>query len=242
MRIPGLRELGFRGLARKLYQHWTDHAVTDKAAQLSYYFLFSLFPFLFFLVSLTAFLPVKGATDEVVSRLSGIMPDAATAIVKGHLDSLVSVQRPRLLTLGLAITLGSASRGIDALRTALDLAYDVKETRPFWKTQGLAIVVTILSAVLILASVAGFALGTSAGEWLADRVGMERYYAVVWSWARWPITALLIMFVIAVLYYVLPDAKQEWRFITPGSMFGTVLWLLATWGFTQYAEHFGKYN
>src|SRR3954463_9723394 len=125
MRIPGVRELGLRGLARKLYQHWTDHTVSDKAAQLSYYFLFSLFPFFFFLVTLTAYLPVKGATDEVVARLSSIMPDQATAILKEHLDSLVNVQRPKLLTVGLAIALWSASRGIDALRTALNLAYDV---------------------------------------------------------------------------------------------------------------------
>src|SRR5438067_2703348 len=242
MRIPGLRELGFRGLARKLYQHWIDHTVSDKAAQLSYYFLFSLFPFFSFLVSLTAFLPVKGATDEMVARLSAIMPEAAMAILKDRLDSLVSVQRPKLLSFGLAVALWSASRGIDSLRTALNLGYDVKETRPFWKTQGLAIAVTVLSAILVLASVAGFALGTSAGGWLADRLGVERFYAVAWSWARWPITALLIMFVVAVLYYVLPDAKQEWRYITPGSVMATLLWLFATWGFTQYAEHFGNYN
>jgi membrane protein len=242
MRIPGLRELGFRGLARKLYLHWTDHTVSDKAAQLSYYLLFSLFPFLFFLVTLTAYLPVKGATSELVARLSAIMPDAATAIVKDHLQSLVTVQRPKLLTLGLAIALWSASRSIDALRTALNLAYDVKETRPFWKTQGIAVFVTVLSALLVPLCVAGFALGTTAGEWLADRLGVERYYAVVWSWARWPITALVIMFVLAVLYYVLADAKQEWRFITPGSVGATLLWLLATWAFTQYAEHFGNYN
>ena len=237
-----MRELGLRGLARKLYQQWTDHAVPDKAAQLSYYFLFALFPFLFFLVTLTAYLPVKGATNEMVARLSGIMPDAATSILKQHLDSLVNVQRPKLLTLGLAIALWSASRGIDALRTALNLAYDVKETRPFWKTQGLAIAVTVLSAVLVLASIALFALGTGAGEWIADRLGVERYYAIVWSYMRWPITAVLIMFVLAVLYYVLPDAKQEWRFITPGSVLATLLWLSATWGFTKYAEHFGNYN
>jgi membrane protein len=242
MRIPGFRELGFRGLARKLYQHWSDHAVPDKAAQLSYYFVFAVFPFFFFLVTLTAFLPVKGATDQIVARLTAIMPDQATAILKQHLDSLVTVQRPKLLTVGLALALWSASRGIDALRTALNLAYDVKETRPFWKTQGLALLVTVLSALGVLASVALFALGTSAGEWLADRFGIERYYAVVWSWMRWPITALLIMFVLAILYYVLPDAKQEWRYITPGSICATLLWLFATWGFTQYAEHFGNYN
>src|SRR3954451_22647027 len=107
MRIPGLRELGLRGLGRKLYQHWSDHTVTDKAAQLSYYFLFSLFPFLFFLVTLTAYLPVKGATDQLVARLSAVMPDAATAIVKEHLEAIVTVQRPKLLTLGLASRSGA---------------------------------------------------------------------------------------------------------------------------------------
>src|SRR3954462_13490907 len=111
MRIPGFRELGFRGLARKLYQHWTDHAVPDKAAQLSYYFLFSLFPFFFFLVALTAFLPVKGATDDIVSLLSAIIPGAATSILNQHPDSLVRMLRPKLIPLSLAITLWSASRG-----------------------------------------------------------------------------------------------------------------------------------
>jgi len=86
------------------------------------------------------------------------------------------------------------------------------------------------------------ALGGKAGEWLADRAGLGQVYAVVWAWSRWPITMLLIMFVTAVLYYFLPDVEQEWRFITPGSVVGTLLWLLATWAFTQYAEHFAKYD
>jgi membrane protein len=91
-------------------------------------------------------------------------------------------------------------------------------------------------------SFAGFALGGTAGEWVADHLGIARWYALIWGWLRWPTIALIIMFVVAVLYYALPDVKQEWRFITPGSVTGTILWLVATWGFTQYAEHFGNYN
>ncbi|HWE26055.1 MAG TPA: YihY/virulence factor BrkB family protein [Myxococcales bacterium] len=242
MRIAGLHELGLLGFAKALYKRWSDNAITDRAAQLAYYFVFALFPFLFFLVTLTAYLPLQGAARELLSRLDEVMPGEAMAIIRGQFDKLLTVQRPKLLTLSLALAVWSASRGVDAIRTSLNLAYDVKESRPFWKTQGMAIAITVLGAILVLVSITGIALGGKAGEWLASRVGVTQAYAVVWSWSRWPVTMLLIMFVAALLYYFLPDVEQEWRFITPGSAVGTALWLLTTWGFTQYAEHFGKYD
>jgi membrane protein len=240
--IPGLRELGVWGFLKKLYKRWSDNAITDRAAQLAYYFLFALFPFLFFLVTLTAYLPVQGAVQELLARASEVMPDQAMAIVQDQLDKLVTVQRPKLLTVSLLLAIWSASRGVDAIRTALNLAYDVKESRPFWKTQLLAVAITVVGAVLVLVSITLIALGGKAGEWLATQLGIQQVYAMVWAFLRWPITMFLIMFVAASLYYFLPDVEQEWRFITPGSVMGTVLWLLTTWGFTQYVEHFGKYD
>ena len=242
MHVAGLPELGWGGFFKKLYRRWSDNAVTDRAAQLAYYFVFALFPFLSFLVTLTAHLPLQAAAQEMLARLSQVMPSQALQIITDQMNKLLGVQRPRLLTLSLVLAVWSASRGVDAIRTALNLAYDVKESRPFWKTQGMAVAITVVGAVLVLASVALIALGGKAGGWLADQLNVERAYAVVWSWTRWPVTMLLIMFVAALLYYFLPDVKQEWRFITPGSVVGTVLWLTVTWGFTQYAEHFGKYD
>jgi membrane protein len=242
VRIPGLRQLGAWGVLKELFRRWTDHVIPDKAAQLSYYFLFALFPFLVFLVTLLAYLPVQGATEELVTRVAQIMPAQAANILRHQVNRLTMVQRPRLLTVGIIFTLWSASRGVDAIRTALNLAYDVKESRPFWKTQGMAVAVTVITAILVPLAVAAFALGGTAGEWLADHLGVARWYALIWAWLRWPIIALVLMFVVAVLYFALPDVKQEWRFITPGSVTGTLLWLAATYGFTQYAEHFGKYN
>ena len=242
MHIPGLRELGVLGFFKKLYKRWSDNAITDRAAQLAYYFLFALFPFLSFLVTLAAYLPVQNAVPDLMQRLNALMPDQALAIVQDQLNRLVYVQRPRLLTLSLVLAIWSASRGVDAIRTALNLAYDVKESRAWWKTQAMAVGITVIGAVLVLVSLTVIALGGKAGEWLAGHFGVQQVYAVVWGWLRWPITMVLIMFVAAVLYYFLPDVKQEWRFITPGSVVGTTLWLLATWGFTQYAEHFGKYD
>ena len=142
----------------------------------------------------------------------------------------------------MAGTLYSASRGVDAVRKALNLAYDVKESRPFWKTELLAFGMTVGSAALVLFGIAGLIAGGDVGLWLAGKLDIAPVYVIVWSWLRWPVTALLIMSCAAIGYYLLPDVEQEFRFITPGSILGTLVWLLATWGFSMYTGHFGSYN
>jgi len=157
--IAGLGELGVWGFLKKLYKRWSDNAITDRAAQLAYYFVFALFPFLSFLVTLTAYLPLQGAMQELLARVNELMPGQAMAIVQDQLQKLLTVRRPRLLTVSLLLAVWSASRGVDAIRTALNLAYDVKESRPFWKTQGMAIAITVLGAVLVLVSITLISLG-----------------------------------------------------------------------------------
>jgi len=237
-----LPEIGLWQLAKLTAKRISENAVTDRAAQLSYYFLFSLFPFLFTLVTLAAYLPVQGAIDQLMARLDPLMPEAAMSIVRDRLTALTTQQRPHLLTFGLVLAVWSASRGVDALRTALNLSYDVKESRPWWKVQAIAIGITIATSALMLLSITGLALGSGVGVWLAGKLHVDQYWALLWSWLRWPITAAGVMLVLALLYYFLPDVKQEWRYITPGSVLATMLWLLLTWGFSFYAETFGSYD
>ncbi|WP_426754407.1 YihY/virulence factor BrkB family protein [Myxococcus sp. Y35] len=243
MRWPRLKHLTWREFGRRLVKEFQEDNVTDIAAQLSYYLLFSLFPFLFFLVTLVAYLPfAPGAVDAMLDRIRPLVPGDAFQVVTGHLQSLVNQPQPKLLTAGLIVTLWSASRGVNALRTALNLAYDVSESRPLWKTQGLAMLVTLMGSLLIPLSFAVFLLGGRLGLWLAGKLHLVGAFHLVWSWLRWPFTAALVMLVLALCYYLLPDVKQRFKYITPGSVLGTGLWLLSTWGFTQYVEHFGQYN
>src|SRR5438105_10848087 len=230
-------EMSAMEFVKKLGTRIRNNAATDRAAQLSYYFLFALFPFLFFVVTLAAYLPVKGVIDELLARVDPLMPDEAMQIIRVQLTSLATRQRPHLLTFGLALTLWSASRGVDALRTALNLSYDVKESRPWWKVQVIALAVTIATSALMLIAIVVLALGGSIGLWLAAKLHVDQFWALLWGWLRWPITAAGVMLVLALLYYCLPDVKQEWRYITPGSLLGTVLWLLLTWGFSIYPEN-----
>jgi membrane protein len=238
MDAPGTRAVGFLKELRRRASH---DAATDRAAQLSYYFVFALFPFLFFLVTLAAYLPLQGALDQLLARLQPLMPEQAMKIIGDQLRALITQQRPNFLTLSLALSLWSASRALDALRTALNLAYGAKESRPFWKTQGMAILLTVLTSALMLTAVAALALGGSAGLWLAERMHLDRFWPLLWGWLRWPLTALGVMFMFSLVYRLLPDVPQSWRSTMPGAACGTILWLLASWGFSIYAAHFGSY-
>jgi membrane protein len=240
--VRSLPDISAGRFFKLLYRRMSDNAATDRAAQLSYYFLFAMFPFLFFLVTLAAYLPVKGVLDDLIARFGPFMPEQVLDIVQHQLTVLTTQQRPNLMTVGLALTLWSASRGVDALRTSLNLSYDVKESRPWWKTQCIALLITVCTSALMLVAFAALAVGGNVGFWIADHLGLDRFWAQLWEWLRWPITALGVMLVAALLYYFLPDVKQEWRFITPGALMGTALWLLVSWGFTYYAENFGSYE
>jgi len=240
--LTGLRGISLSTVVRQLVRRTIDHTVPDRAAQLAYYFLFALFPMLAFMVTLAAYLPVENAVSRLIERASYVMPDQTVRMLEDQLDALVHQTRPRILTIGFLVAWWSASRGVDALRNALNLAYDVKESRPFWKTQGLSLLMTIAGAVLLLLGLTGILLGSKAGYWLAHRLDVGSEYHQLWAWLRWPITAGLLMFSLALTYHLLPDAKQRFRFITLGSVLSTLAWLAATWGFTKFVEHFGRYN
>jgi membrane protein len=235
--------LSWRGFFERLYHKYADHAVADSAATLGYYFVFSLFPFLVFLATLTAFIPhARASLDTLLEHARSLLPSEAMGIIRSHLHGLVASSKPRLLTLGLAAALYSASRGVNGVRTALNRAYDVKESRPLWKTELIAFGMTIGGGVLLLVGIAVLLAGGSAGQWAAHRLSIADEYVIVLSWIRWPITTIVIMLAAALSYYLLPDVEQKFKFITPGSVIGTLVWFLASWSFGVYVSHFGSYN
>jgi membrane protein len=235
--------LSWRGFIKRLYQRYEEHGVADSAAALGYYFVFTMFPFLFFLATLTAFIPhVRASVDTLLERAHAILPAAAMRIIEPYLRGLVASSKPNLLTLGLPVALYSASRGVNAVRTALNRAYDVKESRPLWKTELLAFGMTIGGGTLILVGIALLVAGSSAGLWASRHLSIADEYVTVLRWIRWPITTLAIMLTAALSYYLLPDVRQKFKFITPGSVIGTLIWVLASLSFGTYVSHFGSYD
>jgi membrane protein len=212
------------------------------AAQLSYYFFLSLFPALLFLVALASFFPLYNFNDELLRVLAPLAPAAVVALLQEQLTSLSNSRDGGLLSVGLLMALWSSSAAMVSVIDAMNRAYDIEETRPWWKVRLTGISITIGLALFILTS---FAL-IVAGPWLADvlgaRFGLAPAFALGWKVLQWPVVFLLASTGFGLVYYFAPDADQEWVWITPGALTATLLWLIASLAFRFYVVNFGNYD
>jgi len=211
-------------------------------AQLAYYFFLSLFPALLFLVALASFFPLYNFNDELMQMLGPIAPREVLTLLQDQLTSLSNKGNGGLLSLGLLMALWSSSAAMVSIIDAMNRAYDIEDSRPWWKRRLIAIALTVGLAMFILTS---FAL-VVAGPWFADFLGRTFGLAPIftWSWKilQWPIVFLLTSTGFGLVYYFAPDADQEWVWITPGALTGTLLWLLASLVFRFYVVNFGNYE
>ena len=212
------------------------------AAQLAYYFFLSLFPALLFLVALASFFPLYSFNDELMRLLSPIAPAAVVSLLQEQLASLSNSEDAGLLSIGLLMALWSSSAAMVSVIDAMNRAYDIEDSRPWWKRRVVAIALTVGLALFILTSF-GLIVG---GPWFADflgrHLGLAPIFAMAWKILQWPIVFLLASTGFGLVYYFAPDAEQEWVWITPGALTAVVLWFLASLLFRYYVVNFGNYE
>lgn len=233
---------GIAELAKRLYRKYSLDAVADSAAALSYYFVFSLFPFLLFVVALIAYLPLQTPIEQFLGRMRPMVPPQAMALVERQLHDLLTRERPHLLTFGLLGSFWSASRGVDALRRALNLAHGIKESRPLWRTELVTWAMTLSGAFLLLVAASVLIAGGGLGLTLAGKIGVRVGFLSIMGGLRWPLLGLTFMSAAGLAYRFLPDVKRTFRAIAPGAVVSATLWVLTTWGFGKYAAAFGRYH
>ncbi|MGH3086736.1 MAG: YihY/virulence factor BrkB family protein [Rubrobacteraceae bacterium] len=214
------------------------------AAQLAYYLILALFPFILVLVSLMGTFSNPELADEVLSYFRRVMPQEVYTLIDQYTGDIISGSRPApyLLSFGILFTIWSASGAFSAFINALNRAYDVQETRPFWKVKGLAILMTLGLSVLILTGVLLLVLGPPIGAAIAGYFGLSNVFELAWNIARWPVAFIFMVMAVALLYYFAPDADQPFRWITPGGFVGVILWVIASAAFSLYVNNFGSYD
>ena len=235
MRLPG-KGMSWREFLGGVKTEISNDGVFDLAATVTYWGILALFPFLLMLVAIASVVITPDQAQALVKQLSEVAPGPATEILGNRLRQLGGQSNVALLGFGFVAAVWSASGGVTALMSALNRCYDVKEQRPWWKARGIAILMTFVAGALALvAALVAVALPPVA-EWIGGPLG-----AVI-TWLRLPVAGLVMMFLWALLYYVLPDVEQDFKFITPGSVIGVVIWVIASWLFSQYVAHFGSYD
>jgi len=234
--------LGYRPvpLLKKTFKETLEDNVLSIAAQVAYNFFFSLFPLLLFLAPMLSLLGDKRQiVSDLLTRFSQFMPaEAFTLFSKVVTDIVFAQNAPGLISLGFVLAVWSGSNIFTTFMDALDTAYDVKDPRPWWKKRLIAIAV-MFGWGLIITLVTGVLLaGDSIVGFLRERLGMGSSALAVWSWLQFPLAIALLLAFLYLMYWALPYVKQDKKQIIIGSLFATVLFLLATLVFRLYVQHF----
>src|SRR5712691_2435473 len=179
------------------------------AAALSYYFVLSLFPSLILLSAIVAYLPVPNLFDQALSMMARFLPPDSMGLVRRVLSDVITPNRGTLLSFGFLGTLWASSGGFSSAIEALNVAYDVEETRPFWRTRLMAIELTFMVGFLMLVALGVMIVGPRFGEWLSARVHLSWLFAAVWPFIHWVIAVGFTVLAVECLYFRAPNVKQR---------------------------------
>ncbi len=243
MKIFGLKE--WKVFFLKLYNKVDSTDMFNRAAVIAFYFSFSLFPLLLFLMTLAGM--ILGTTDSLKRDLFGylyqIMPSTAYDLVHKTLDEIIENSSSGKLTIGLFITLWSASAGVDALRSSLNAVYEVKESRSWWWTKVQSLVLTLLFILLLAFGLMAVSTGLKMFELMLGWAGLAVDSVLILTIVQWFTIFAVLLFTSEVIYNWLPCHKKfHWYWATPGSATAIVLWVLFSGLFRIYLQYFNTYN
>jgi membrane protein len=233
---------GWFAVLKRVKAEVKDDNVALLAAGVAFYAMLAIFPAIIALVTVYGMVADPNQVESQVGEFAKSLPSGADQLLTQQLQNVANAGR-RSLSIGLVVSLlavlWSASSGVQGLIKGLNVVYDERETRGFFKLRALSLLLTlgaIVVAVVALALITVFPA-------VVDNLGLGRAGELAASIARWVVLALLVLFALAVLYRFAPDrANPRWRWVSSGAVVALLLWLLGSIGFSWYVDNFGKYN
>jgi membrane protein len=205
----------------------------------------SLFPALLAMVSL---LGIVGQADETTAALLGILrgiaPGSTVNLIRGPIEEPTTSQTAGFtLATGIVGAFWTASGYVSAFARAMNRIYEVDEGRSSIRFRATMLGVTILAVVIVAMLAALLVLSGPVAEAMGRLLGLGGLFLTVWNIAKWPVIILLVIVIVAVLYYVTPNVHQpRFRWLSPGSFLALVAFVLASVVFSAYVANFGNYN
>lgn len=212
------------------------------AAGLSYYFLLSLFPALIAMSAVVGFLPLPHLFSQILELMARFVPADSMGLVRQVLTDVVTSRRGALLSFGLIGTLWTASSGFAGVIEALNVAYNVLETRPYWKARGLALILTFVAGGLLLLALGPMLVGPKFGEWMARDLGVSYLWARIWPVLRWAVSGGFIVMAVESMYFLAPNVKQRFGHTLGGAVFAVATWLALSFALGVYFQNFANLN
>lgn len=243
---PGdLRKPTVGYVARKTMREFSKDQCTDLAAALTYYAVLALFPALIALVSLVSVVGQGPATVEALLKIvDQVGPSGAVDTLRPTIEKLSTAQGAGIaLIVGLLGALWSASGYVNAFSRAMNRIYEIEEGRPIWKLRPVMLLITLISLLMVAAAALSLVLTGPVAKAVGDQIGLGSTAVTVWQIAKWPVLLVIVVLVVALLYYTTPNVKQpKFRWISIGALVAIVVWILASVGFAFFVANFSSYN
>jgi len=225
---------------RTLADAWQDNCL-GLSAQLAFYFFLGLFPALLVLVTIVAYLPYD-SLPELTIALGTVAPVEVVGLLQPQLDQLRASDTRGVVTFGVIAALWSCSAAMFSIIDAANRAYKIPVKRAWWRHQLLAIALTLVVAVFIIAALAFMIAGPVVAAWLARQLGFGYLFVVTWEVIRWPLMVLFAVLGIDLLYYFAPNTTMRWDWLTPGAAVAGALWIGSPLAFRVYNLHLRNFN
>ncbi|WP_296561698.1 YihY/virulence factor BrkB family protein [uncultured Acetobacterium sp.] len=227
-------------LLKDLYARFTNDDLRSVGAQITYFLLLSIAPFLIFLITLISFIPL-GDFQSQIQPFYTLMPTAASEILSAIIEQTIKNRSGALLTFGVLLALWSASTGVSYLIRGVNRAYDQEETRPFWKKSLVSLVITLELSIVIIASMILIVFGGILGSKVFGFLGFSETFLMIWDVLRFVIAIFAIMIVFVSLYYSAPSCRLTFKEVLPGAVAAAISWIIVSMAFSFYADNLGNY-
>jgi membrane protein len=235
--------MGFRKyikLVTDIYTKFRIDEISFLAAQVSYYLILSIFPFLIFLVTLVSYTNL--VHENSLQVLSGFLPASVYRLILDVVKSITASRNTAFISLGMLATIWSSSIGILAFMYGMNKAYNKKETRPFWKVRALSVLFTLALAAILLLSAVLVVFGEILGRHLFTVLNLPSSFDITWDIFRYTAAIVTLFFVFALFYIYIPNCSLSFRSVLPGSALATAGWIMLSAGFAFYVNNFGSYS
>ena len=241
-----LKKRSWKDTLKRTFREFKEDNLTDWAAALTYYAVLSVFPALIAMLSLVGLVADPADVTRVITEtVSEIGPATAAETFSGPINDITENQSAAglALVLGLAGALWTASGYVGAFMRASNSIYEMEEGRPFWKLRPLQILVTLAMVMMLAIVVLGLVISGPFAEALGSALGIGDTAVTIFQFGKFPVLLLVVMFMLAVLYFASPNAKLPgFKWISPGSIVAVVVWVLASVAFAFYVANFGNYQ
>lgn len=242
MRSNFLHGVSFKDIFLDYKNKFLKDDIFTGAAALAFYLFLSIFPAMIFLLSLLPFLPIQNLELSIMNFINQILPVEAALMFSGVVKEIMSSPNTSLISFGFVATIWAASSGMYAVMQQLNKTYEVTEARPFVKGRTQAIMLTFAFGILVVTAFSLIVFGGVFQKYLAEFVSHQGSLLFLFQILRWMIVVLFMFSGFSLIYHYGPNLKKKFKFITPGTVVGVSLLILASLGFQYFVENFSNYS